>query len=247
MKKVLSKILDDENKKPKWWNRNWFFISTVVVIFINLMIFLIDNDWYSKFLKVSEHGGHWRDAFYFVPTWRSFFSSFSHMNAEHIGLNMLCFFVAGAYLERKFGSIGLFLTVIIGAYLSAVAINSNDLSGGGVGFSGVNYFLYAVVLVDYIFTFITRRRNKITTIAGAVVLALIYIAMCFNEDAQGFPFTWYPHDLIYNLAHYSSFFMGLVCTLALKLVQLKTRWETAKELNEKISEDKKDNNGADNV
>ncbi|MDE7379732.1 MAG: rhomboid family intramembrane serine protease [Clostridia bacterium] len=244
----ITDVLDDQNKKLKWWSRNWFFASTVAVIAINLLIYFFANDWqWDAFPMSYGNVNHWHDVFYFTPTWRSFFSSFSHANVQHVCLNMLCFLIAGAYIERKYGSISLFLTVIIAAYLSAVAINANDLSANSHGFSGVNYFLYAYIIVDYVFYFIEKKRNKVTTIFGAVVVALIYLASCFNGETETFSFAWYPYDLSHNIGHYSSFLIGLVCTLALRLVQLKTRRETTEEIKEKSSEDKKDNNGADNV
>lgn len=234
----LAKVFDDENKKIKWWNRNWFFATTVAVIAINLLIFFFANDWQWEAFPVNKGGlitvDHWTDVFYFTPTWRSFFSSFSHANVQHVCLNMLCFLIAGAYIERKYGSISLFLTVIIAAYLSAVAINANALSANGHGFSGVNYFLYAYIIVDYVFYFIkNKKRNKVTTVFGGVVVALIYLASCFNGGTEKFAFAWYPYDLSHNIGHYSSFLIGLVCTVALKLVQLKTRWEEREDIQRK--------------
>lgn len=228
----VTDVLDDKNKRLKWWNRNWFFAATVAVIVVNLLIYFFANDWQDKAFEVNSgwygHVNHWTDVFYFTPTWNSFFSSFSHANLQHVCLNMLCFLIAGAYIERKYGSISLFLTVIIAAYLSAVAINSNALSTNSHGFSGVNYFLYAYIIVDYIFYFIkNEKRNKVTTIFGAVVIALIYLASCFNGETEAFSFTWYPYDLSHNIGHYSSFLIGFVFTLVIKLVQLKTRWENS--------------------
>lgn len=248
----VTDVLDDKDKRLKWWNRNWFFAATVVVIVVNLLIYFFANDWQFKAFPISNDNwrpeNHWTDVLYFTPTWRSFFSSFSHANVQHVCLNMLCFFVTGIYLERKYGSISLFLTVIIAAYLSAVAINANNLRANGHGFSGVNYFLYAYIIVDYVFYFIkNKKRNKVTTIFGGVVVGLIYLASCFNGGTEKFSFSWYPYDLSHNTAHYSSFFMGLVVTIALKLVQMKTRWQTNRELQEQTHVDINDNNGADNV
>lgn len=247
----VTDVLDDKDKKLKWWNRNWLFAATLIVIAVNLLIYFFADNWQYKAFHVRNYEhleNHWNDVFYFVPTARSFFNSFSHANVQHVCLNMLCFFVVGIYLERKYGSVSVLLTVIIAAYISSVAITANDLSVNWRGFSGVNYFLYAYVIVDYIFYFIkNKKRNKVTIIFGGIVIALIYLASCFKGGTERFAFSWYPYDLSHNMGHYTSFLIGLVCTLVLKLVQLKTRWETAKELNEKISEDKKDNNGADNV
>ena len=147
----VTDFLDDKNKKLKWWNRNWFFASTITVVVINLLIFFFANNWQRVAFPVSLYERHWDDFFYFTPTIRSFFNSFSHANVQHVCLNMLCFFVAGVYLERKYGSLSVLLTVIVAAYLSSVAMTANNVSVNYVGYSGVNYFLYAYIIVDYIF------------------------------------------------------------------------------------------------
>lgn len=226
MKMKVTDVLDDKNKTIKWWNRNWFFAATVVIIVVNLLIYFFANNWQNTAFPVNQDEFHWYDVLYFTPTIHSFFNSFSHANVQHVCLNMLCFFVAGIYLERKYGSVSVLLTVIIAAYISSLAITANDLSVNWCGFSGVNYFLYAYVIVDYIFYFIkNEKRNKVTTIFGGIVIALIYLASCFNGGTEKFSFSWYPYDLSHNTGHYTSFLIGLICTLALKLVQLKTRWE----------------------
>ena len=133
----ITDVLDDGNKKLKWWNRNWFFAATVAVIVVNLLVFFFANDWQNDAFPIDPGWyvqlNHWHEVFYFTPTWHSFFSSFSHANVQHVCLNMLCFLIAGAYIERKYGSISLFLTVILAAYLSELAINENHLSAKAHG------------------------------------------------------------------------------------------------------------------
>ncbi|MDE6791413.1 MAG: rhomboid family intramembrane serine protease [Clostridia bacterium] len=236
----FAKLFDDEDKKITHWNRNWFFASTLFVIVVNLLIFFFANDWQFKaFPTWSGYQNHWTDVLYFTPTLCSFFSSFSHANVQHVCLNMLCFLIAGAYIERKYGSISLFVTVILAAYFTAIAINSNALSANSHGFSGVNYFLYAYIIVDFIFSFITKKRNKLTTIIGGIVIGLIYLAACFNGGTARFSFSWYPYDLLHNIGHYSSFLIGLVCTLVLKLVQLKAHKQAREENKEDKSQEDK--------
>ena len=60
---------------------------------------------------------------------------------------------------------------------------------------------------------------------GAIILALIYLAMCYNGGTDSFGFEWYPYDLMYNAGHYSSFVAGIIVTVMLNLAKLKARRE----------------------
>lgn len=101
-------------------------------------------------------------------------------------------------------------------------ISSNNLSTGGIGFSGVNYGLYAILIIDYAFSFRKdkQRKNKLNLILGATILALIYLAMCYNGGTDSFGFEWYPYDFFNNMAHYSGFLAGLVLALAFNISKI---------------------------
>ena len=57
------------------------------------------------------------------------------------------------------------------------------------------------------------------TIVGAIILALIYLAMCFNGGVASFSFEWYPYDLMHNMGHYSSFLIGFVLALIVQITR----------------------------
>ena len=209
------KFIDDRSKNLKWWNRNYFFVGTIIVIIINILLFAIcGNDWQS-FYSVDSYD-HWHNVFYFAPTIRSLLNAFSHANWQHVLLNMLCFAVAGSYLERKKGTFGTILYVLFGVYFSGIAVIANDLSIYYHGFSGVNYFIYAVTIIEYLFSFRHQIRNKTNIVLGGIIVALIYLAMCFNGETSGFSFALYPYDLMTNLGHYSSFVVGLILALIIQ-------------------------------
>ena len=213
------KFFDDKSKKTKWWNRNYFYFGTIIVVVTNILLFHFLGGNFQSCIKI-DNNGHWGEGFYFLPTLRAFLNAFSHSNWQHVLLNMLCFAGAGFYAERKTGTLGLLGLVVIGAYFSGIAVTTNDLSIHYHGFSGVLYFFYAYVIVDYIFSFRTNRRNKTNIILGAIILCLMYLAMCFNDATSGIPFTWYPWDLLNNLGHGSSFVVGLVLALIIQFSML---------------------------
>ena len=213
-------FFDDKSKTNlKWWNRNYFYAGTILIVVINILIFAFvnKNPWDIVGYKPNE--GSWTSVFYLKPTLSLFLSSLFHSNWQHVLLNMLCFFVAGIYLERKFGTFGLLGFVLFAAYISAIAIGANDLSVYSVGYSGVNYFIYSTIILDYFFSFQKHRRNKTNTVLGAIVVALIYLAMCFSGGTEKFSFAFWPYDLAHNMAHYTSFIAGGVLALFVEAVR----------------------------
>lgn len=128
---------------------------------------------------------------------------------------MLCFFIAGLYLERKTGSLGLWGLVLSIAILQGCVCTA--AYGYFRGFSGANYALYAYIVIDYLFSLGNARRNKTDLIFGGVVLALIYFAMCFNGGTSEVSFAVYPYDLLHNLGHGTGFFCGAIVALLVQL------------------------------
>lgn len=214
-------FLDDKSKKTSWWNKNYFYIGTIFIILINILLYwLFGNSWENDLVFI-DGSRHWSDSLYFNPTILSFLNCFSHSNWQHVLLNMLTFAVSGSYLERKFGTFGIVGFVIFGAYISSIAVTCNNLSAFWHGFSGINYFIYAYIIVDYFFSLRKSQRNKAGTIFGVIIIALIYLAMCFNGGTTGFGFEIYPYDLISNMGHYTSFLVGLIISIFKGITELK--------------------------
>lgn len=218
------KYIDDKCKKQiGWWNKNYFFAGTIIIVFINIYIFAFFNDWQVKAFLVDSFA-QYHERIYLAPFFRGFFNSFSHANLQHVLLNMLCFFVAGLYLERKTGSLGLCLLIIASAFFSSIAMASISFSAHFThGFSGVNYLLYSYIIIDYLFSFQKAKRDIINILFGAAVIALIYLAMCFNGGTSTIGFELYPYDLTHNAWHYSSFVAGIFVGFTIQIAQLKTR------------------------
>lgn len=138
-------------------------------------------------------------------------NTFTHFNWQHTLLNMLCFLVAGMYLERKQGSFPFLLFMVLLIFFTGFASAANDISLSWKGFSGANYGLYGYIVIEYIFMlFQKRKRDLVNIVSGAVVLGLIYLAMCFNGGTSTIGFEWFPYDLLHNLGHASGFFAGIV-------------------------------------
>ena len=225
------KVIDDNTKKLYWWNRNYFFVTTVLIVVLNITLYgVLGNKW-ERFITEDKE---WilKHILNFSNLARHFLGSFSQSSWDHCLLNMLCFFFVGIYLERKKGTIPLFLLVLVMTFFTSVTTGANNFSDFMHGFSGVNYGLYAYVIIDYCFIFKKNKPTKFNIISGAVLLALIYFAMCFKSGTTEVAFTWYPADLISNIAHYSSFVSGLVLGLTINVIMIMCEKQNEKEANE---------------
>ena len=213
------KIIDDETKKLHWWNRNYFFAGTVFVVLLNIIIYAADPDFNVYYAWRVD--SHWTSVLSFGNLFKQFVSAFMHFNWQHVLLNMLCFLICGAWLERRKGSLPLLGRVFVMAWIAETCVGANDLSTSSFGYSGVNYAFYAYAIIDYCFLFIRRStRTKFNIISGAVLMALIYFAACFSGGTSAVTFEWYPYDFMHNMGHYSAFLGGAILAITVQLVKL---------------------------
>lgn len=197
--------LDDKNKTVNRFNRNYIFVVTILIVLLNIIIYAVYGSNTGNF-TVHPNWGQFSVANLFA----ALVKSYTHANWQHCLLNMLCFFVAGLYLERKRGSISFLLFMFIMSIFTAYASCTNDISISAIGFSAVNFGLYGYMIIEYIFVLIHKEsRYLFNVVHGAIVMALIYFAMCFDGGTSKVSFAWYPSDLMHNLGHASGFVVGI--------------------------------------
>ena len=224
------KYIDDESKKLYWWNRNYFFAGTIIIVLLNIIIFAFVSE------SQSRGSGAWNAILEFDNLARVFRNGFFHSNWQHVLLNMLCFLICGAWLERRKGSLALILLVLVMNIVTGAFVGANHQSLSFHGYSGVNFGLYAYAIIDYCFLFRKPTRTKINVISGAVLMGLIYFASCFAGGTSSVTFRWYPYDFMHNMGHYSSFLAGVILGLTIQLVKL----ATVREIREQGSEQGKE-------
>lgn len=203
---VRSRILNDARKNTTKRTANYFFVVTIVIVLINVIVFAVCGGDTGD-ISVRPDWGR----FSVNNLMQTVINTFTHFNWQHTLLNMLCFLIAGMYLERKKGSFPFLLLMVLMIFFTGFASGANDISLRWKGYSGANYGLYGYIVIEYIFMlFQKRKRDIFNIISGAVVLGLIYLAMCFNGGTSAFGFEWFPYDLLHNLGHASGFFAGIV-------------------------------------
>ena len=202
--------IDDKSKNLTRLNRNYFFVVTVFIVLLNIIVYAVHGS------DTGNFGNRFQpwNIFAVGNLFQSLVDSYTHANWQHALLNMLCFFIAGLYLERKKGSLPFLLFMVIMSLFTAFASCTNANHVGAIGFSAVNYGLYGYIFVEYIFTLCQKEKRYLFNIVfGAVVVGLIYFAMCFAGGTVRVTFNVYPYDLLHNLGHASGIVAGLILGL----------------------------------
>ena len=217
------KIINDNTKTLKWWNRNYFFIAVILVVLVNIILYAAcGSNWQSQF---DPGFSAWEELFNISPLWRQFLNNFSHANWQHCLLNMLCFVICGGWLERRKGSFALIGLVILMSVVGSAFVTAVRGSYHYHGFSGVNYALYAYAIVDYIFLFRKETRSCENVTSGSILMGLIYIAACFDGGVDKVSFRIYPYDFLHNVGHYASFVAGLIIAIVVQVVKIFSGFE----------------------
>lgn len=200
--------------------RNYFFVTTLFFVILCIALYAANG---SNLGGTASGNVSWNATLNFNNIFRSVFvNGFSHNNWMHVLLNMLCFLVVGSYLERKIGSLKLLLLVLALGFFANIAVSANSQTVNWRGFSGTNFALYFYIIFDYIFYLFSKKKTKTDIIYGAIILAAIYVAMCYVGDKSSFAMTWYPYDLAKNIGHYSSALVGIVFCLVVQTLRLYT-------------------------
>ena len=200
------RYIDDKNKNLKWWNRNYFWIGTVLYIFVNLMLYMCVSNFYLNRADYSEK------AYAFVRFFTYFADAHLHGSWEHVLHNMLGYAISAFYIERKMGSVKF---IGLNLFITAVCAMS------GAGCSVIWFFMIGYALIDYLFSFRKLYRNLANTITGGVVLALEYFRCCFyDKSGGGIGITYYPAQLLENYHHMNGFMVGVATALFVHILLL---------------------------
>lgn len=173
-------FLDDKSKcSAKWWNKNYFFIGSIFFILLNIILFAIfGGEAVFDLDKQFTTDGYLSDEFNnFILC---FCGNFTHADWEHVLQNMLGISVCLLYMERKLGTFNLLgMLVAITAFCSFLYLPSDSSVCGS---SIVWFACFGYVVVDYLFSFRKRLRNKTNIFFGLFVILLEFFRCGFYDD-----------------------------------------------------------------
>jgi membrane associated rhomboid family serine protease len=216
-KQLIANCLDDRTKAKNKLNKNYFFISTIFFIALNITIFAIFGVSLAEkyWVKVQD----WDSILNFSGLFSAILNNLSHFSWEHVLLNMLTFFIISVYLERKFGSLKHFLIILLSIVMSAAFVSGNHQSLNYAGWSCVNFALMGFFIVSYFFSLNRRERTNENLIYGTITFIAVFVSMWWEiwtfvgETASA-------ADLIHNMGHYSGFLAGIIIGLTIYLTRL---------------------------
>ena len=210
------KFFDDKSKiNNSWYNRNYFFTGTLLFVLINIILFAIGVRH-----SLVQSNSTWSQ-FDLTNLFISFTNIFKHYSWDHILHNSLMIFIGGFYVERKIGTFKflslLFVFSFVGGSMTSACANSFAWGGSSV----VWFALYGYILIDYLFSFVKTKRNKINVALGAIILVIEYIRAGFYDKVGG-GIGWgiAPYQLIYNTGHYVGFIVGVIFALTVCFAQV---------------------------
>lgn len=212
------KFIDIENKKVNKWNRNYFWIVSVIYIILNITLYAIFKN--NNILWQFEES-KWKVFNGFKDLFISIGNLYTHTSWGHVLRNMFAFSFSAFYIERKIGSLN-FLGLIL-----LMSIISSPLVSMYVGLrwagSSVIYFgVWGYVIVDYLFSLTSDNRSKTNLIIGGIVIFCKYIGSCLTENIIGTNI-FIPIHLIYNAGHYFGFLIGLLLALVVGITNLQVK------------------------
>lgn len=204
-----------EKKELHWWNKNYFWLVTIVYIVLNISIHAIFKGnnilWQWSETKWSIFNGI-RDLMI------SFANLYTHGDWGHVLGNMVAFFVASFYLERKIGSFN-FLCLLQVLSIFSSSMTSMYASLFWAGSSVLYYGVWAYLIIDFLFSL--KEKNKINNIIGIISIVCIYIGFCLTPDI--ITTTLEPVNLLYNAGHYYGFIVGLIVAILVNVIKLQVK------------------------
>lgn len=197
------RFVDDSKKQLNWWNRNYFFIGTIIYVVLNLMFYMF-------FIRSNYNLSFYNNFWQTLLTYSQ--DVHIHNSWSHVLHNMLGYSVCAFYIERKMGSLNF---ILLNIYITIICAFMQS------GCSVVWFFMLGYVFIDFLFSFHKHKRNITNIIVGAIVLALEYFRCCFYDMPDGgIGLKALPTQLIDNSAHLKGFIIGFITCLIVQIAQL---------------------------
>ena len=235
-KKFEQNVLNPKHKNLNWFNRNYFYVTTFLIVgLLCLSYFVFQN---SLLYLVNEV-----HVYYNVV-----FSALCHSSVAHLVGNIIGLVVISIFLERHFGSIKYLGLIILATPMAAIATFAFSGHWNWVGFSGVNFFLYAIFYLTLLVRFKEYFLGKVRWIFPVVILGLNLLITCWNGSVTSWTefFVFGIFSDFHNIAHWSSCAAGALVGVFTCLIRFdfpKKKTKTEKVLKKKKTKSKvKSNN-----
>ena len=170
------KFVDDYNKELKWYNRNWLFLGTLLMVAIILVAEFVFKDDITKFAS------------------KNFFVTYSLIpvmtgNAQKAVVSAVFMLLAGLYLERYWGTLKyIFVSVLVCPIVAYLAVSlltvyalqnpNKELTFNGLETSMWAYAMFGFVIIVTLFHLRKYLFDKKHSVFNWLLLAVIILTMC---------------------------------------------------------------------
>lgn len=182
------KFLDDYNKEVNWYNKNYYFLGTVIVVGVMFLFEYLLKDEIAKFMT---------DIIYF----NVILSPLIFSNIMNLVVSAVCIGLVSLFLEKYWGTIRYLVTMIV--LLVAVAfvvpellvlhiIKNPEIVSSGLQMSTLVYGVFALALVEILFHPKKHLLDKVHSFPAYGVIILIVAIMCvllpatYNDDMAAY-------------------------------------------------------------
>lgn len=202
MKKFYTSILNEKDKKLNFFNQNFCYVSTIVIIVLVLVLNYALGTKLEEFALSNNF-------------WNCFLTSF------YPNYSMIMFAGVSLYLERKYGSIKYLALVLICIPVSNIiafafsSLKGVDVSWGGRGFSCVAFMMAGIFLIEFLFSIRKHGKNKWSFVFPIIIILICIIFMCINLPNDITPYVQFDFfgRLVWNSGHYGPFVFGIIIRL----------------------------------
>lgn len=212
MEKFFKNFINDKTKKLKWYNTNFFYLSTLLLatgMVIGYSIFKTQSN------PITDSNNFWN----------VLLITFNHRDITHITFNIIMLMLISLMLERHFGSFTyliMLICLIPIANLTYFALKSllynYDTEWSARGESCLNFCLIGFSLIVVAFNF---KKYVMTKNAFVFFIPLAFNLFFTSVDTSHISTMedFFAHPsmkflmVFYNESHYGPFFMGIIVGL----------------------------------
>lgn len=219
------KFVDDYKKELKWYNRNYFFLGTIIAVGLMFLIYyvlgatienLVDSNVYLTYL----------------------FAPISFQNVQSLVISAVCVLLASLFLEKYWGSIKYFIVFLISLPITSMMVSiifttysfqNLEYVSEGLQLSYMVYTLFGFVIVGMIFNLKKYLFDGKHSVLNWILLVLIIAIMCvlfpteYNNDIMAYikeiKFGAFS-GLLKNVYHWSSLIVGAMLSLLCEIFRV---------------------------
>ena len=164
-------VLNPPHKKLRWFNRNLYYISTIAIVALLCVCHFLFKSQLEAIVESNLQ-------------WNVLLMPLIHKNIGNLIGNIIFFVIISIFLERHFGSFKYIFLTAFSFPLSSIAIYAFNGSWTGTGFTGVDYFMLALLVIVILYNFKGYIWGKCRWIFPIIILALCCLCACWNGSAN---------------------------------------------------------------